>query len=378
MQRIGQAWLVLEITGSGTLLGATAALQHLPTLLVGPWGGLFADRIDKRKLLVCTHILGGVLALVLALLVATGSVRFWMVLALALAHGSVVAFEHPARHSFVMEIVGKRHVTNAIMLNSVTFNAAKAVGPAVAGVVIATRGIAASFFMNAATYAVAAIALVLLRVGKPDPSAILPRERGQLREGLRYAWHTPSLRLTLGLMLVSGTLAYEWAVSLPLLARGAFDGDAATFGAMFSAMGLGAVIGGLFLAGRIQATETSLIVTAWLFGSVMLITSASPTLPLAITALFILGGASVAFRSIATTLVQLRSEPRMRGRVTALLSVALGGTTPIGAPLIGWLGENIGSRFAFALGGVGTLVVAALITLWRRRTIAGGRDPRQS
>jgi predicted MFS family arabinose efflux permease len=366
-QKIGQAWLVLELSGSGTLLGITAGLQHLPTLVIGPWGGLLADRVDKRRLLLATQVAAGALALTLGLLTATGMVEVWMVMVLALMLGSVKALDKPAKQNLVLDMVGPADLANAVVLNSVVHNVAKAAGPAIAGMLIATVGIAASFYANAASYFAVLLALVLIRPAELQPAPRTVRGPGQLREGLRYVWATPRLRGPLLLMTVSGVLAYEWAVTLPLLARDAFGGDAQTFGTMFSAMGLGAVIGGLAVASSMKPRTNTLLGTALVFSGLMLLTAGTPTLGVAFVALFLLGGASVAFRSTATALIQLRSAPEMRGRVMSLLSVALVGTTPLGGPLMGWLAEVIGIRFTFALGGVATAVAAVASFLWVRR-----------
>jgi MFS family permease len=248
MQRVGTAWLVLELTGSGTLLGVTMALQELPTLLIGPWGGLLADRRDKRQLLLWTQSVAGLLALALAVLVSTGLIEVWMVMALAFAYGITSALAWPARQSFVPELVGPQLLTNAILLNSVTTNVAKAVGPALAGILIATVGLATTFYANAVSYVAVVLALVFMRRAELLSSAPARRVRGQLREGLVYVRSNPLLLGVLMLMSVSGMLAYEWTVTLPLFARDAFGGDADTFGIMFSAMGCGAVLGGTLAA----------------------------------------------------------------------------------------------------------------------------------
>jgi predicted MFS family arabinose efflux permease len=366
MQRIGQVWLVLELTGSGTWLGVTAALQHLPLLLVPAWGGALADRMDKRRLILWSESCAGACALLLGLLTARGLVELWMVLGLALLLGTINALDEPAKKTFVFEMVGPGLMTNAITLNSVVFNIAKAVGPALAGVLISTVEIAASFFVNAGSYFAVVLALALMRVSDLQAPIPVPRRRGQMREGLRYVRGTPGLAGPLMLMTVSGVLAYEWAVTLPLLATDAFGGDATTFGLLFSAMGVGAVVGGLLVAGSLQPTMRALLVTAAVFSTLMVFTALSPSLLIALAALVVLGGSSIAFRSLATALLQIGAAPEMRGRVMALLTIALTGTTPIGAPLVGWIGETVGARFAFGLGGVGT-ALAALGTAWYMR-----------
>lgn len=367
MQKVAQAWLVLELTGSGTLLGLTAAMQHLPTLLVGPWGGLVADRVDRRRVLLWTQSMAGTLALILGTLVATGVVTLWMVMALALALGVTEAVDRPARQTFVLDMVGPARLTNALALNSVLMNSGKVIGPAAAGILIGLVGLATSFLVNAASYLTVVAALLAMRSGDLEPVEPVARGRSQLREGFRYVLTTPGLLGPLVLMAVTGMLAFEWIVSLPLLATEAFGGDAQVFGLMFSAMGIGAVFGGLLLAGTLRATDSSLVVTAVTFGALMTMTSVAPSLEVTLVMLVLVGAASIALRTIATTVIQLRCEPRMRGRVTAILVVAIGGTTPVGAPLVGWIADQFGSRVAFGQGGIATVVAALLVGAYMRR-----------
>lgn len=362
MQKIGQAWLVLELGGSGTMLGVAAALQHLPTLLMGPWGGLVADRIPKRGLIVVTQIVAGALALVLGVLTVTGVVELWMVLVLALLLGAADAFDRPARKAFVMEMVGPDHITNAIALSSVVMNAARTVGPAIAGVLIASIGLAASFFVNALSYVAVIIGLLLMRLGELLPPEPARRERGQIRAGLRHVRETPELLGPLVLMATAGIVAYEWIVTLPLLARDAFGGDAQTFGLLFSATGIGAVVGGLAVASSLPASSRALVTSALAFSGLLVVVSLAPSLTVALVVLVLLGGASITFKAQTNSLVQLRSSPQMRGRVTALLTVAIAGTTPIGGPLLGWFGGRFGARVAIGLGGLVT-ALAALLTM---------------
>lgn len=363
MQKVSQVWLVLELTGSGTLLGVTAALQHLPILLIGPWGGLLADRLNKRRLLLVTHVLAGLLALVLGLLTAFGWIELWMVLLLAFGLGTINAMEKPARQTFVFEMVGPVQLANAITLNSIVANAGKIGGPAAAGILISAFGLASSFLVNAGSYLAVVLSLVLMRRDELTPAEPAHRQRGQLREGLRYVRKTPQLFGPLVLMMVAGTFAFVWTVTLPLLARDGFGGDAQVFGMMFSAMGAGAVLGGLVFASRLTASTRQLVRLALIFGLLVVVTASAPTLPVALVALFCLGGITLAFRAAAISLVQLQSAPPLRGRVMALLLVALVGTAPAGAPLVGWLAELYGARAAMALGGVATMV-AGLVTLF--------------
>lgn len=367
MQKIAQAWLVLALTGSGTLLGVTVALQHLPLLLVGPWGGLLADRLDKRRMLLWTQSAAAVPALLLGLLTAADRITLWMVLVLALALGMVEALDKPARQSFVIEMVGPRDLTNAVALHNIMVNAGKVGGPAIAGILITSIGLPPTFLLNAVSFLAVVASLAMMRRDQLYTTAPAQRGRGQLREGLRYVSSEPGLLCPLLLLAVTGLLAFEWVVTLPLLAHDTFGGDAQVVGFMFTAMGGGAILGGLAVAGKLQATNSRLVLGAAAFGVLLTAVAAAPVLSVAYVLLFFVGTASVAFRAVASSLLQLRSDPRLRGRVMALLVVATAGTTPIGGPLLGWIGEHLGARAAVGLGGVASAVAAALTIIYLRR-----------
>ena len=367
MQRLGQEWLVLQLTGSGTWLGIIAACQFLPILLLAPWGGLIADRVDKRRLILTTQLVAGLLALVLATITALGIVQLWMVAVLALGLGVVTALDNPARQSFVIEMVGDADLSNAVTLNSIVVNAARAIGPAVAGVLIAVVGIASSFFVNGASYLFVVGALLAMDTGALRPSIPAARGPGQLREGFAYVRRTPELRSALVLMAVAGMLAYEFTVTLPLLARFVFHGGAATLGLLNTAIGIGAVLGGLLTASRSQATERGLVGAGIAFGGLLIVTALMPTLPLAVASLAVMGAVSIQFLATGNSLLQLRAEERYRGRVMSLWAVAFLGTTPIGAPIVGWIGEIGGARAGIAVGGVATLLTAGVLAARQAR-----------
>ncbi|HET6792795.1 MAG TPA: MFS transporter [Acidimicrobiales bacterium] len=360
MQSVAQAWLVLRLTGSGVDLGAVTAVQFTPMLIAGPMGGVIADRVDKRRLLVGTQTAAGLLALALGLLTATGAVRLWMIFALAFGLGCVNVVDMPTRQAFVNEMVGQERLANAVTLNSVVMNSARVVGPAVAGVLIATVGIAICFLINAGSYLAVIAGLMAMRRSELSPAPTTGRRRGQLREGLRYVWSTPNLRTPLLMMAVIGLLAYNFNVTLPLMAKYTFHAGAGAFGAMSSFMGGGAVIGGLITASRGQPTSRRLVGVAALFGGMILVCAAMPGFAVELIALAIMGAFSIAFIATANTTLQLRSAPEMRGRVMALYSVAFLGSAPIGGPVVGWVGQVVGPRAALALGGVATLVAAAV------------------
>ncbi len=358
MQGVAQAWLVLRLTGSGTALGLVTALQFLPVLLLGAMGGVVADRFAKRRILVATQVAAGLLALTLGVLVATDRVELWMVYALAAGLGVVNAVDNPTRQTFVLEMVGPDQLTNAVSLNSVMVNLARVVGPAIAGVLIATLGLAPCFFLNAGSYLAVLVSLASMRSDELRPAPTQPRAKGQLREGLRYVRATPEVLWPLSMMAVVGTLAYEFQVILPLLARYTFGGDAGTYALMTSLMGAGAVVGGLRVASRTKRSAVGLVRAATVFGVVILAAAAAPTLALELVAMVFLGATSITFLSLGNSTLQLATAPAMRGRVMALWAVAFLGSTPVGGPLVGWIGQHVGPRWGLALGGVATLCVA--------------------
>jgi MFS family permease len=316
----------------------------------------------------------GALALTLGVLVVTGAVRLWMVVAIAAAVGLVMACDNPARQSFSLEMVGPDRLRNAVSLHSVLVNTARAVGPAVAGVLIVATGTGVCFLVNAASYAA-----VLVALGTMDPEALRPsplarREPGQVRQGLRYVGHTPGLLVPLVMLALAGTLAYEFQVVLPLLATGPFGGGAATYGILTSAMGAGAIVGGLALAGRGRTGLRPLTTGATVFGVAILAVALSPTLPVAAVALAAVGAASIRFLATGSATLQLTSDPRFRGRVMALWTVAFLGSTPIGAPIVGAASEHVGPRGGLAVGAAACLVAAAVGALALAREGRRARD----
>lgn len=376
MQSVAQAWLVLRLTGSGTALGLVIALQFLPVLLFGPFGGVIADRFPKRRLLLATQAIAMSQALLLGTLVITGAVELWMVFAMAGAFGLVTAIDNPARQTFVVEMVGPANLTNAITLNSVVVNAARVVGPALAGLLIAVVGIGICFIINAASYVAVIAALLLLRTGDLNPAPTQERAKGQLRAGLAYVRTNPDLLIPLLMMAIIGTLSYEFQVILPLVAERTFDGGAGTYGTLTSAMGVGAVAGGLATAGRSGVpSNAALVRSAALFGIVILLTALAPFLWLEVLVLVFVGAASINVLATGNTMLQLRSAPELRGRVMALWAVAFLGTTPIGGPIIGYIGEHAGPRIGLAVGGTAALVASAIGWWFLVRRAPADLDP---
>jgi MFS family permease len=373
MQTVAQAWLVLKLTGSGVALGFTTGLQFAPVLLAGAWGGVIADRFSKRKILVATQFVSGLLALILWALIATGSVQLWMIYALAFALGCVTVIDVPARQAFVMEMVGPEDVTNAVGLNSTVVTSARIVGPAIAAGLIATVGTAWCFLINGLSYA--AVIWSLFRMDAHALMRLEPvqRVKGQIREGLRYVWSDVTLRSSLLLMTVVGTMAFNFRVMLPLLATGPFHGGAGVYGLLSVFMGVGTLIGALISASRARPTRGLLVGSALAFGVLIIAAGAAPNLDTEIVVLIPMGALSIVFAAACNATLQLGSTDAMRGRVMALYSVVFLGTTPIGSPLVGWIAQAAGPRSAFYVAG-GATVVGALAALWGlRRSVLVGR-----
>jgi MFS family permease len=361
MQQVAQDWLVLSLTNRALPVGIVTALQFGPVALFGFWGGLTADRFDKRTILIATQATQAALALALGLLTAFGVVELWMVYVLATLLGIVTAFDMPARQAFVMEMVGPDQVTNAVALNSALFNTARIIGPATAGVAIVAFGIAPAFLINAGSYIAVLVALVAMdSKGLHRTVAADRKGKGQVREGLRYVWRTPVLRTTVAMVAVAGTLGLNYRVVLPLLARFVFQGGPGTLGLMTSVMAVGSVAGALYVAGRGRPTRTVLVVSVGLLGVSSLLAGIAPTLGLELATLVLIGLTTITFLATANATLQLTSSPEMRGRVLALHGVVFLGTTPIGGLLSGWLAEHYGARVPMWLSGVTCLAVAVV------------------
>ncbi|HEX2129638.1 MAG TPA: MFS transporter [Solirubrobacterales bacterium] len=373
MQTVAEMWLILSLTGSGVAVGVTAALQFLPMLLFGAWGGVIADRWPKRRLLVVTQTAMAVPALVLWGLTAGGAVEPWMVFGLVFARGAVNAVDNPTRQSFVIEMVGSDRVVNAVGLNSVLIHSARIFGPAGAGVLIATVGIAPCFLINAATFGAMIFALRSMDAERLRPAPLARPGDGGVLAALRYVRSEPTLAIPLAMMAVVGTLAFNFQVLLPLLGRFTFGHGAEAYTALAVAMAVGSVGGALFTGARGQVGERLLVGAAVAFGLFALLASAAPTLPVALVLLVPLGAASVTFAAGVNSTLQLRANPEMRGRVMALYSVVFLGSTPIGGPLVGWLAELAGPRAGLVLGGLAALAAAGggFVAFARRR----GADP---
>lgn len=375
MQTVAQGWLVLELTGSGTVLGTVIAIQLLPVLLLGPYGGLLADRFDKRRMLLAAQVAMGLLALALGLLTVTGAVALWHVFVLAAALGVVRALTIPAQQAFPGELVGPELLSNAVSLSNVAQSAARAVGPAVAGLLIVAVGIGPCFLLNAASFVAVVISLATMEPGGLEAVPVARRGPGQIREGLHYVRETPELLVPLVMMCVIGTLAYEFPVVLPLLASGPLGGGAAAYGLMTSAMGVGAVVGGLWLAQRVQTGLHAISVLSFLFAAALTAAALAPTLAVELVALLGVGAASTCFLVTASSTLQLTAPPAYRGRVMALWSMAFLGTTPVGGPLLGWISQAGSPRTGLLVGALACLGCALAGAVLQRRGPVVGAVP---
>ena len=362
MQSVALGWLVLQTTGSSLALGYVIALQFVPMLFAGPYGGLIADRRAKRQILYVTQSLSGLLALALGLLVSAHLVTMPALYVMAALLGLVNLFDNPARQSFVQEMVGPELIANAVSLNSVLMNAGRLIGPGIAAGFIAVFGSAVCFYVNAGSYLAVLVALMMMRSAEFLPMRTVSRDKGQVRLGLRYVASQPLLREVLIGIAAIGTFAYNFTVTLPLLARSTFHArSAADYGLLMAAMGLGAIVGGLATAYRARPTPRLLAVLALGFGTFMALVGAMPTLTWAEIMLIPTGALSIALVSTANSFLQTNSTQEMRGRVMSLYAIAFLGTTPIGAPLVGLVIHYSNPRVGVWLGAAVTLITGAFL-----------------
>ena len=372
-QRIAQDWLVLELSGdSGVALGVVTGLQFLPVLLLGLWGGVLADRYDKRRLLVVVQAAMGLLALALGLLDVTGLVQLWHVYALSFALGIASALDTPVRQSFLVELVGPADLPNAVSLNSATFNSARIVGPAFAGVLIGVVGTGWIFLGNAVSYAGVLTGLLLMRTADLRTPERVARARGQVREGLAYVRSRPDLLVPLLLVAVVGTFGLNFQITMALFAKQVFGRGAGQFALLTSMLALGSLLGALASARRTGPPRVRrLLVSALVFGLLEVLVGLSPSYGVMAVLLVPTGMAVLSFTTTANTLLQLGSEPHVRGRVMALYVLVFLGGTPLGAPLIGAVAQVLGPRSGLLVGGVACALaaVAGAVLLGRARRL---------
>jgi MFS family permease len=361
MQRVAQDWLVLELThGSGTALGITTGLQFAP-MLFSMWGGVVADRYPKRSILIVTQTMMGLLAALLGLLAITGSARIWQVYLLAFALGVVTVVDNPTRQAFVVEMVGRADMPNAIALNSAVFNLARIAGPAVAGLVISLAGTPVAFLVNAGSYLAVVTGLKLMRSRELHPAERVRRARGALREAVSYVLARPGLALPLVLVFFVSTFGMNFQVTTALMSREVFHTGAGAFGLASAMYAVGALGGALLAARRGRPGLRLLIVTSFVFGILEAGTGLMPSYLLFLAALVPTGLAILSFTTAANAATQLGTAPEMRGRVMGLYMLVFLGGAPIGSPLVGWLAEQFGARMSLIGGGLISAAAAVAI-----------------
>jgi MFS family permease len=370
MQMTAQDWLVLQLGGGGLGLGGVLALQFLPTLLFGLYGGVVADRVDKRRLLLITQTCSGLLAAGMAVLVLTGAVTLPLVFVFAGLLGTSNAFDTPARQAFVGEMVGGELLPNAVALNSVTFNAARIVGPAVAGVLIGVIGTWPVFAVNAVSYVAVVAGLLRMRVDELRPARRNTREPGQFREGLRYIRDRREILLPIVLVGIVGTFGLNFPVTLALMARDTFSGSAATYGSFTSTVAVGSLVGAVLATRRKHISFRLLLGAAIVFGVAEAVAGLMPTQWLFMLLLVPTGAAVLTFTTAANATVQLAAGEQMRGRVMSFYILVFLGTTPLGAPLIGLLSEHAGPRSGLIVGGALCAASAVVVALLLRRQLS--------
>jgi MFS family permease len=363
VETVAQALLVLRLTHSGTILGLTTAARYAPILLLSPYAGLVVDRHSKRHVLLVTQAGLGLVSATLGVSVLTGKIRLWQVVVLALLFGTLSAVDNPARQAFVPEVVGRDLIRDAVTLNSTTVNVARVIGPTIAAILVATVGIGWCFVVNAVSFMFVIASLLSLDTRALHQIPPVPRAPGELREGLRYAARVPAIAGPLLMMALIGTFTFEFEVSLPLLARTTFHGGATAYSWLIGALGAGAVVGGLYAARSARTGVQRLTWAALGYAIAVGLLAAAPTMAAAVAACVLVGAASVTFLTTGNATIQLASEPRYRGRVTALWSMAFVGSTPIGAPIVGALSDIAGARYALALGAAACLA-AVVVGRW--------------
>ncbi|WP_062077139.1 MFS transporter [Demequina globuliformis] len=369
MQRVAQDWLVLThlTDDSGVAVGITTALQFLPFLLLGPWAGVIADRVDQRKLLILTQTAAGALGLGLGALVLTGNATLWQVYAFAFALGVVGAIDTPARQTYVAALVPPDGLSNAVGLNATAFNGARLIGPAIAGLTVAWVGIGWVFIINGLTFVATVLSLMAMRKSELWHMDRAPREPGQVKEGLRYVRGRPEVIVVMIVVSTVAAFGLNFQMTSALMARVAFGLGPEDYGLMGSVLAIGSLTGALAAARRKHIRLRLPLGAALLFGVSSAVMAAMPTYELYMVASVAVGFSALTMLTSANALIQTTTEPRMRGRVMALYSMILMGSTPIGSPIVGWIGEEIGPRWAIGVGAIAAIVVSIGASMWAVR-----------
>jgi MFS family permease len=364
---VAQTLLVLKLTDSGVALGILAACQFGPILILGPWAGLVADRSDKRRLLLVVQTLAMCQSFVLAALAATGSPPVWSIYLVASFGGLTMAFDNPTRRSFVVEMVPTEDINNAVSLNTALMTSSRVVGPALAGLLVTTVGYQWAFFGDGLSYLAVLAGLYMMRTEELRPAPVTPKAKGQVRAGLRYIRQQPELFVPLAMMAVVGTLSYNFATVFPLFVTRDLGGSAATFTALFSVVSIGSLIGALVIARRASVGVRQVGLASLAYGATMAVMALVPNVEAALAVGVVLGLASVSFIVSSTTIVQVRAAPEMRGRVLAVQAMLFLGSTPVGAPIVGWVADQFGARYSVGLGALAAVGAG----LWGLSTLRG-------
>ncbi|MFB8049164.1 MFS transporter [Streptomyces rubiginosohelvolus] len=361
MSRITQDWLVLSLTGSATAVGITTALQFLPMLLFGLYGGVIADRLPKRQILLVSQAMLGLCGIALAALTLSGVVEVWHVYLVAFLLGMVTVVDNPARQSFVSEMVGPAQLRNAVSLNSANFQSARLIGPAVAGVLITTVGSGWAFLLNGLSFLAPLVGLLMMRTNELHTSVTVPRAKGQLREGLAYVRGRPELVWPIVLVGFVGTFGFNFPIWLTAFADEIFDGGAGMYSFFNILMAAGSLAGALLSARRRSSRLRMLVAAGTAFGLLEIAASLSPTVWLFSILLVPIGMLGLTTNITANTSVQMAADPEMRGRVMSLYMMVFAGGTPVGAPIVGWISDTYGARTGFAAGGAISVIAALAV-----------------
>jgi MFS family permease len=378
MTMVAMTLLVLRLTGSGVALGLLAAAQFGPVLLIGPWAGLVADRSDKRHLLLIVQSIAMVQSFALAVLAFSDSPPIALIYVVALVGGITVAFDNPARRAFVVEMVPEADVNNAVSLNSALMTSSRVIGPALAGLLVTTVGFGWAFLADGLSYIAVIVCLFLMRTNELRRPPVAVRGKGQVREGLRYARSVPDLFVPLVMMAIIGTLSYNFQVVFPLFMTRDLGGTDSTFTLLFSVVSIGALIGALAVARRKSISIRVVGLTAIGYGAALTLMTFVPSVAFALPAGLLVGLGSIAFLTASTSIVQMRSDPTMRGRVLALQAMVFLGSTPIGGPILGWVCEHFGARYGVAVGALAALGAGAWGMIEARRIQARSQDPAEA
>ncbi len=366
MQRVAQDWLVLTVLtdGAGLQLGIVTALQFVPLLVLAPWTGALADRVNRRTLLQITQSMTGLLGLGLGLLVITESAELWMVYAFALAGGVAAAMDSPARQAFVSELVPPTSLANAVGLNSAAFNTARLIGPAVSGLLIQWVGMGPVFLINAGLFLMPVLTLALMNPAGLNEPPRVPRAKGQIREGFAYVRSRPDIISIMVIMGVVSAFGLNFQMTSAMMATEVFDKGAGEYGMLGSYMAIGSLAGALIAARRTRPRLRLIVSASLLFGIFEMALALAPSYTWFAVLAAPTGLASLTLITSANAAVQISTAPEIRGRVMSLYTMIFLGSTPIGAPIIGWVGEHLGARWSLAVGAIASVLVAIIVGVW--------------